>query len=412
MNRGSTWHKWDFHLHTPHSVLNNKFGDPQIDSTWDRYVDEIESKAKQTGIAAIGITDYFFIEGYKRVRSYQQQGRLGDLFLFPNVEFRINRFIKGKRLNAHVIFSPQLSPDLIEEHFLHDLDFVYEDEPFESSQKRRLKISNLEEFGCLLKKQHESFADRSSLEVGCMCAVVSLDNVKERLQDNRFLGKHLIVLCDDLSTISWDGQDHATRKHLHQMSHAIFSSNPNAREFCLGRKHSSEEEYIAEFKSFKPCIWGCDSHGYNERFLEPDLQRYCWIKGELSWEGLKQILYEPRDRVRIQTKSPEPQKTMFTLDSIQIGETRLNDDLSIKGLDIHLNPNLVTIIGGRGSGKTAFLDAIAVCFREWNKLGKLENSIYRKPYDGHRNLSNNASAFACSIFSSSLTEEFRKSVGV
>lgn len=33
ISKGSMWGKWDLHVHTPESVLNNKFG---ID--WDNYV--------------------------------------------------------------------------------------------------------------------------------------------------------------------------------------------------------------------------------------------------------------------------------------------------------------------------------------------------------------------------------------
>lgn len=31
-NNGSEWNKWDFHVHTPYSILNNNYGfDPYID---------------------------------------------------------------------------------------------------------------------------------------------------------------------------------------------------------------------------------------------------------------------------------------------------------------------------------------------------------------------------------------------
>lgn len=26
VERGSTWNRWDFHVHTPYSILNNEFG--------------------------------------------------------------------------------------------------------------------------------------------------------------------------------------------------------------------------------------------------------------------------------------------------------------------------------------------------------------------------------------------------
>lgn len=389
MTRGSTWNIWDFHLHSPYSVLNNQFGDPNDDSVWEAYVSAIEAKTEALGIAAIGITDYFTIDGYKRLKQYQEAGRMAGVMIFPNVEFRVNKVIyrtKGgkepKRLNFHVLFSPELPVTLIEDHFLHDLDFTHEDDAFTPADRRRLKTSNLEEFGRNLQEQHEPFLKNSALEIGCRNAVVSLDAIKIQLErDRRFAGKYLLILADeDLSLMDWDGQDHATRKQLMQMSHGILSSNPSTRQYCLGKMHDSVEKYISEFKSFKPCVWGCDSHGLAERFLAPDEERYCWIKAEVTWEGLKQILYEPEERVRVQRDNPESQKSYYTMKSVQVEQTKISDALSIDGLDIELNPNLVAIIGGRGSGKTALLDLIGSCFAEGQKLSGIDSSFYRRLY--------------------------------
>src|SRR5208337_4012903 len=128
-----------------------------------------------------------------------------------------------------------------------------------------------------------------------------------------------------------------------------------------------------EFKSLKPCIWGCDSHSYEERFLEPSKNsegkiNFCWVKADLTWDGLKQILYEPEERIRVQENSPEPQKSIHTIDKIVIKGTDVNSRLRIRETEIDLNHNLVSVIGGRGSGKTALLDIIASCFREGEKL--------------------------------------------
>ena len=56
--KGSEWRKWDFHVHTPESILHNEFGDD-----WDSFVKVLFKKAISCNIAAIGITDYFFIDG-------------------------------------------------------------------------------------------------------------------------------------------------------------------------------------------------------------------------------------------------------------------------------------------------------------------------------------------------------------
>jgi ABC-type cobalamin/Fe3+-siderophores transport system ATPase subunit len=385
MSNSSKWNIWDFHLHTPCSVLNNGFGDPNDPDIWNNYINQVEAKAQARGIVALGITDYFTIEGYKKISEQQQQGRLSNIFIFPNIEFRVDKIIyrsknldNPRRLNFHVLLSPDISINEIEENFLHDLDFVYQDDPFESTETRKLKIPNLIAHGEKLKVQHSGFSEESALKIGCTTVVVQVEQIRDILA-SRFKGHYLLVLTDeDLSEMNWNGQDHAVRKQLVQMSHAIFSSNKNTREFCLGKKHSSLQAFIEEFKSPKPCLWGCDAHSFTERFLEPDKSRYCWIKGEPSWEGLKQVLYEPDERVKIQTTDPEPDKSTFTIKNLEIQRTQLSTALAIDKLSIEFNPNLVTVIGGRGSGKTALLDLIALSFREGSKLKRLETSfIYR-----------------------------------
>jgi len=72
LDRGSEWHKWDLHIHSPLSALNNQFpmlsdGSPD----WDRY---IAALAQLTDIPGIAITDYFSIDGYKTVRAAKEAG--------------------------------------------------------------------------------------------------------------------------------------------------------------------------------------------------------------------------------------------------------------------------------------------------------------------------------------------------
>lgn len=39
-------------------------------------------------------------------------------------------------------------------------------------------------------------------------------------------------------------------------------------------------------------------------FLNP-MRKYCWIKSNPTFNGLKQVLYEPEDRIRISSLMPE-----------------------------------------------------------------------------------------------------------
>ena len=207
-------------------------------------------------------------------------------------------------------------------------------------------------------------------------------------KESLFAGKYLLVLAErGWDSINWDGQDHLTRKEILVRSHAIFSSNQNTRGWVLGEKHSSPEDFINEFGSLKPCIHGSDAHSF-ERLCKPDEDRFCWIKSDPSFEGLKHTVYEPDERVRIQPENPEYRKNIYTLDSIKIKNSRISNELSIEQQDIPLNRNLVAVTGGKGSGKTALLDLIANCFEDRCKKSGEEdkNSFVQRIEDQKRDL--------------------------
>lgn len=374
--RGSEWRKWDLHVHTPESGMANEF------SNWDSYVKALFSKAIENNIAAIGITDYFTIDGYKKIKEeyLKNDKKLFEIFqdsavvekikhikLFPNIEFRLDipivkeKNVNGKketetsRVNYHVIFSDKIDTKDIEENFLQEIDFVYEGVPFDTSNTRKLKKTNIECLGEKVKREQPTFRG-NNFEVGCSVAVVSNKQMNDILKSHKdiFDGKYLIVVPvdEDLSDIKWESQGHMIRKPIYQESNMFFSSNENTRDFGLGKKHKNVDEFIQEFKSLKPCIHGSDAHA-EDKLFQPDNNRYCWIKADPTFEGLKQILYEPEDRVRIQESKPEEKSIYYVIDSVNF-----DIDKKWKGT-IQLNPNLNTIIGGRATGKSTLLKAIA-----------------------------------------------------
>lgn len=388
-SKGSEWWKWDLHIHSPLTILNNQY--PKLSDgspDWEAFLSKLES----VDVAAIGITDYFTIDGYKKIKEFKQQGRLKNIHtILPNIEFRLNSVISSKkdgqqprRLNFHVIFSDEVGENEIEEHFLHDLEFFYEGNPQDKDDTRKLKRSNIEELGKKLIEQHKKFKNSSfsTLEIGAMQTVVSHEDITGLLSRNaRFKGKYIIVFPEEFSNlIDWDGQDHHVRKGLLQKSDMVFSSNVKTRTWCLGQDPYMEglEKYIEEFKNCKPCIHGSDAHKIDEISHPCALRgtaghrcdagdkdcelRYCWIKSDPTFEGLKQLLYEPSDRVVIQRDDPMPIKSNYTLTKFKIGQATINDELSIQGTEIELNPGLVAVTGGKGSGKTAFVDLIANCY--------------------------------------------------
>src|SRR3954452_425323 len=72
--RGSVWRRWDPHIHTPGTVLNDEFGG---EAAWDEYLARIERADPR--IEALGITDYASIYRYEPVVAHKAAGRLPDV---------------------------------------------------------------------------------------------------------------------------------------------------------------------------------------------------------------------------------------------------------------------------------------------------------------------------------------------
>ncbi len=393
--KGSVFRKWDFHIHTPESHLNNQFtGD------WDQYVKDLFTKAIEKDISAIGITDYFTIDGYKILRKeyLDNPAKLESLFspeeiekilgilVFPNIEFRLNKFVGENSINFHVLFAEDVPIEFIEENFLHDIDFVYEGNPQNADEKSKLKVTNLITLGQKLREEHQKFKHLPDIYVGMMNAVVDDDQISKVLNcaSSKFKGKYLIgvVSDEDLSDIDWNSKDHQTRKVLIQKSDFLLSSNPKTRQWALGMPPYTEgsDKFVQEFKTLKPCLHGSDAHEakfighpcakrgekeHNCSDTPEDCElRFCWIKADLTFEGLKQVLYEPADRVAIQPNDPTPLKSSQTITEFNIEPVGLGPELQFHDAVIPLNNGLVAVTGGKGGGKTAFVDLISNMYQD------------------------------------------------
>ena len=377
LESGSQWRKWDLHIHSPASALNNQFpttANGELD--WDAYISQLE---KLSDIVAVGITDYFSIDGYKKVRAYKQGGRLRNLSLvLPNIELRLNNVVytsggdqKPKRLNFHVLFSECLAPEVIEEHFVTQLKFNYRGTPQAENEIWNTSRKQIEDLGRRIRKEQPTFTG-SDFAIGCTVVTVDVNDVKKLLEGrgSLFKDKYILVLAEEsLSLISWEGQDHQVRKILLQGSDALFAASPETRNWALGLKDITPENFRSEFCTLKPCVHGSDAHSL-DTIGRPHKNRYCWIKADTTFEGLKQILYEPTERVFIGEHPPNPKNDYQVIQSLTIDNAP--DWFSVRS--VPLNGDLVAVIGGRGSGKSALAELIAFAggaetFKESKAIG-------------------------------------------
>lgn len=345
--RGSEWRRWDLHVHTPESRL----GSPFSGLTWEQYVTEIESAAVASKISVIGITDYMTVDGYERlVAEMKANGRLNTVdLLIPNIEFRMMpQTADGKALNIHLLIDPTEADHIDKvKRALSNLKLSYDGQPYGCCREELIA------FG---RAQDSSLTDANeAYTLGLRQFKPDRTTIKQWLDNERWLRSNSLIGIangkDGISGLPLDGFS-AIRDEILKWTHFVFSGNPRDREHYLGLKASTpKEEVIRQYRSLKPCIHGSDAHAI-ETLFKPDNDRFCWLKCDPTFHGLRQILWEPEDRVHIGTLPPQP-----TDHSQQIRRLSLSNSSGWFAIDsIELNSGLVAVIGEKGSGKTAVAD--------------------------------------------------------
>lgn len=356
INRGSEWHKWDLHVHTPNSLVQH-YTSGTCGDVWEQYISDLERLPKE--IKVLGINDYLFIDGYKKVLEYKQKGRLANIdLILPVIEFRLDKFgghKEFKRINFHVIFSNEVPVDIIQNQFLNLLSSHYKLSPEHEdiTWGGAITKENLSELGRLIKQSVP--ADRlgdfdDDLMEGFNNLNLKYDEVVGILREapQFFKGKYLTAIGKtEWDAISWNDQSIAEKKTIINSAHFVFTASESIEAYQRGREKLVESRVNS-------LLLDCSDAHHNLDTTEKDRLGNCntWIKAQLSFEGLKQVLYEPSERLRVQINEPDEKNVYQVIDTIQ-----LQEDGFWKG-DIPLNKNLNTIIGGRSTGKSTLLKGI------------------------------------------------------
>lgn len=346
--QGAKWHRWDPHLHAPGTILNNQY---RGEDAWDQFLAKLEGSTPR--IRALGITDYYSVDTYVAVREQKQAGRLQDVdLIFANVEMRYGiGTSKGSPINVHLLVSPD-DPDHVDQirRFLRALTFEAYGETF------RCDASDLIRLG----RAHDNTIvnDRVALAVGTNQFKVSPEQLRAAWKGSSWVQENVLVAVaaggtDGSSGLQSDASLAILRKEIERFAHIIFSSQPKQREFWLGQGVVSIDKLNSDWNGCKPCLHGSDAHA-SEQVGEPQLDRYCWIKGDVSFDSLRQVCLEPDARTFIGTSPPRGALPSHVIASISLINGKWMSEPSVP-----LNPGLVGIIGARGSGKTALADLIA-----------------------------------------------------
>lgn len=347
--RGSRWHRWDPHIHTPGTALNDQYkgSDP-----WDVFVSKIEQS--DPPIRALGIADYCGIEGYIDTVARKKAGRLqGVGLIFPNVEFRLSiETNKGSGINLHLLFSPH-EADHVQRihHFLDGLTFKYQGETFRCKRDDLIRLGRVHNPSLL--------DDAAAYREGVNQFKLNPDDLRTAWKDSAWVQEHCLIAVagsgrDGTSGLQGDGGAwEATRKNIEGLAHIIFTANPKQIEFYLGRGAATVDDLEKKWSGRKPCLHGSDAHEA-DRVGVPEHARRCWLNGDLTFDTLRHAAIEPEGRVHIGEMPPRGALPGNCMRSVEVSNAPW-----MRPNRVPINAGMVAIIGARGSGKTALADLIA-----------------------------------------------------
>lgn len=322
--RGSEWRKWDLHLHTA-SSYDYKYKAEDAD-------EKLIEALKRNDIAVVAITDHFVINK-QRINNLKEIAfsKSYDLIIFPGVELRTDK--GGSNIHPIIIFDNDIDLDNLTEDF--------------NSFKRGKAVD--QECNEKIRWDYKDIVDFSNAHNGILTihAGSKKNGIDEQISN---------VLPVKIAT----KEEYAQTVHILE----------------IGKLEDIDEYKTFRFPNIgiKPMIMGSDNHNPNKYPNDHNSDLFTWIKADPTFEGLKQIVYEPESRVKIQADNPEFEKEKCPFTFIHIpNETKVfseDDDIVFLPTTLPLNSSLVSIIGGRGTGKSQLINYLASAFNRNNNPGR------------------------------------------
>ncbi len=333
-SKGSSWHKWDLHAHTPYTHLNKAYQCSE---------EEFIQRLCDSQIDCIGLTNYFKFneKEFELKEKIEKRG----IKVFYNLEVRLDyKNNRNEFLDFHIIFSDKVTQQEID-NFLRNAD------------------ANV----CGIEKK---LADLEKDDFDK--AVVNFDQLLECLEEEslNLRGKYLLGF---LSRGHGSSRSSSNYEKIVKKVHFLIHSSNNQENLKKDREFW--------LKCNKPLLQSSDAHEE-----EQIGKKYTWIKAEKTFEGLKQIIYEPETRVSIGEE--KPQDPLYKIDCVGL---HFNEDVKITNEQgdtpfcyagfnetLFFSPNFTCVIGGRGSGKSTLLQLIASAIKNNSFVKGLKHEAIQK----------------------------------
>lgn len=312
-SRGSEWHQWDLHFHTPSSY---DYKDKTVTNA------DIIAEMKKNAISVFAVTDHHVID-IKRFNELKSLGKSEGIIVLPGIEF-----LSDARGREPIHFIGIFSENCDIENIWGQLQY-----------KTDLHKINSEGL-----KHNEVYCDL-------------IDTMK------------LVKSLGGITTIHAGEKSGSVENITHSLPHNRAQKTDIAQEidiYELGKESDQDGYKKFVFPAIQrtiPMIICSDNH----HIRHYKRKQRMWIKGSPDFDGLKYALNEPTSRFYIGVEPPvvtrvRENKTKYikSLNISMVGRHDANNKW-FENIDIPLNSELVTIIGHKGNGKSAISDIIAMC---------------------------------------------------
>lgn len=307
-SKGAEWRRWDLHLHTKSSYDYGYNGDD---------ADDLLIKAlRDNDIKAVAVTDHFVIDA-KRISTLRNLAP--EIVFFPGVELRTDK--GANNLHVILIFSDQID--------LFDLE---------------------NRFNVIMRGQKAKSSDNDERIYWDFNDIIDFAHNEDALISIH-AGRKTSGVDKEIKTESYPYKD-AVKDEIATV----------VNFFDMGQKRDFEsyQKFVFPEIGERPMIICSDNH---------DPRNYCpteslWIKADCTFEGLKQCIFQPSDRVFVGVIPPSLDRVnknkRNTIANVSVNRVAEAKHTNLKWFDtsINFNSNLVALIGNKGSGKSAISDII------------------------------------------------------
>lgn len=308
---GSMWGKWDLHFHTPSSY---DYKDKSVTNP------QIVNGLINAGVVAVAVTDHHIIDS-ARIRSLQALA--GDrLTVFPGIELRSDL---GGSESVHLIgiFSEQADPSHVWAKMQGQLN---------------LTLAEIQDRGH--DRVYVRFEEAARL-IHELQGIVSV---------------HVGRRANSIERIS---NDHPYRRAFKEDL-----ARNHIDLFEIGRPSdisSYRDIVFPQIGVERPLVICSDNHDICD-YVE---KANCWVKSDPAFAGFQQMVSDPRERVWIGDAPP-------AVGRVRKNATKYMSSISFKRAEgsplaehwfsgtVPLNSGLIAVIGNKGTGKTALVEALGL----------------------------------------------------